>query len=360
MHDVIISKNQIAAFVRGMMEQAEVIAPVAQGSQSTFRPVSAPDEILWSFGGTVNSTVSPTAFLFPQAETMFSYQKRGSDMQLDYRIDEQQRIIVGIRPCDVHSLRMLDRVLIGGEYQDPYYASRRKHTALVALACNEPGHSCFCTSFGAGPSLDAENSASADLLLTDLGDRYYVNVFTPQWQAIIDHSIDHSIDHDASLFTPATAADVEARNAAATAAADKVSRTLDTDGLSEALAQMFDSPYWDDISKKCLSCGACTYLCPLCYCFDVFDQCNKTQGERVRCWDACTFRSFALLAGGHNPRPTIAEGYRQKMYHKFNYAVERYGEPLCVGCGRCLDSCPVNMDIVRILSEAKEVVGVSS
>ena len=35
--------------------------------------------------------------------------------------------------------------------------------------------------------------------------------------------------------------------------------------------------------------------------------------------------------------------------HKLCFFEERYGDPLCVGCGRCLIDCPATMDITAII-----------
>lgn len=328
--------------IRALMQETQVIAPVVVGRQTAFKPITSPDEVQWTFA---NSTVPPTEYLLPQSESLFQFERRGSDVDLTYNTDDRKRTIIGIRPCDVHGLRMMDTVFTG-KYPDPYYITRRKQTTLISMMCTDPEASCFCTSFNTGPSLEA--GAGADLLLIEMEDTFYVRVLSDQGQSLIDAH--------AALFTPATDEDTQTVATLEAAAAEKVTRKLDMDGLPEALAKMFDSPYWDKISRKCIACGACTYLCPVCYCFDVSETCSREKGERTRCWDACTFKSFALLSGGHNPRPTIAEGYRQKMYHKFSYAVQRYDEPLCVGCGRCMDSCPVNLDIVQVLTEAKGVV----
>ncbi len=338
--DSVLRRENLGAFTRALMHDSVVVAPVRVGEQVFFRPIRSETEVYLG----ENSRVPPAEHLMPQSETMFHYEKRGSEVDLSYTVDQTRRTILGIRPCDVYSLGMLDEVF-SGRYEDPYYLTRRSNTMLVSLMCNEPGHSCFCHSFGTGPDLDA--AAGSDIHLVDLGERFYVQVFSERGQQVVDGCGD--------MFAPATADDRAAAQQTAQQSVDMMQRTLDTDGLSEALSGMFESNYWDDISRKCLSCGACTYLCPVCYCFDVSDTCSQVAGERTRCWDACTFRSFAMLAGGHNPRPSIREGYRQKMYHKFHYAVERHGHSLCVGCGRCLDGCPVNLDIVKVLTGAKEL-----
>ena len=66
---------------------------------------------------------------------------------------------------------------------------------------------------------------------------------------------------------------------------------------------------------------------------------------RDRCQGALCF----AIAGGHNPRPTQAARQRQRYMHKFLYYPEREGAALCVGCGRCVEQCPVNIDIREVI-----------
>jgi sulfhydrogenase subunit beta (sulfur reductase) len=103
-----------------------------------------------------------------------------------------------------------------------------------------------------------------------------------------------------------------------------------------------------------VSCGACTFVCPSCHCFDVADEGKHGRGVRLRFWDACTQSPFTLHASGHNPRERKAQRYRQRVLHKFYYFHENWGENLCVGCGRCVVACPVNVDIREAVSLAAE------
>ncbi|MBU3911258.1 MAG: 4Fe-4S dicluster domain-containing protein, partial [Candidatus Omnitrophica bacterium] len=116
----------------------------------------------------------------------------------------------------------------------------------------------------------------------------------------------------------------------------------------ENLDKVFESGYWDEVSKPCISCGVCTFLCPTCHCFDLVDE----ERKKLRCYDGCSFPDFTLEASGVNPRPTKKERYRQRVYHKFDYFKKNFGENLCVGCGRCIRYCPVKIDIADIVDKA--------
>ena len=135
---------------------------------------------------------------------------------------------------------------------------------------------------------------------------------------------------------------------------EKLQSDVNIKNLKEKLDKAFDASFWNEIHQKCLGCGICTFLCPTCYCFDITDEVKDEQGKRIRCWDSCMFPQFTLHASGHNPRPTYRERMRQRIMHKFNYCPENYKETFCVGCGRCIRNCPVNLDIRQIIKIANE------
>jgi ferredoxin len=68
----------------------------------------------------------------------------------------------------------------------------------------------------------------------------------------------------------------------------------------------------------------------------------------VRLWDACMFYEYTKTHAGQ-PRPTHAQRYRQRIMHKFQYYPKNFGQVLCVGCGRCIQHCPVGIDLRKVL-----------
>jgi ferredoxin len=123
---------------------------------------------------------------------------------------------------------------------------------------------------------------------------------------------------------------------------------------------LFEDNLWMRHGERCLSCRVCTYVCPTCRCFDVVDRVVEqragiTRIERIRVWDACTSTNYRRVAGGHNPRPTKPERLRNRFYCKFCYYPEDFGPLGCVGCGRCIVACPVDVDVTEVL---RDVAGV--
>ena len=125
---------------------------------------------------------------------------------------------------------------------------------------------------------------------------------------------------------------------------------IEIDGLKEKLDRSFENPIWQELTEKCLGCGVCTYLCPTCHCFDIVDETHASTGQRMRTWDSCQFPQFTLQASGVNPRATVKERFRQRVMHKFSYMIESYEQIGCVGCGRCVTECPVNLDIRHVVN----------
>ncbi|MFU8795135.1 MAG: 4Fe-4S dicluster domain-containing protein, partial [Dethiobacteria bacterium] len=215
---------------------------------------------------------------------------------------------------------------------------------LVGLACGEPGLNCFCTSVGGDPA----STEGLDLLMIDLGDNYLLETVTPKGEALVSEV--------AEFLTEAEAEAVQLKEKVVAEAAAKIKRSVDHEGIPEGLPGLWDDPLWKSVSASCLGCGTCTYLCPTCHCFDIQDETEGFEARRCRMWDSCMFEEYTLHTSGHNPRPTRRERTRNRINHKYNYYVDKFDVIACVGCGRCINLCPVNIDIVEILRQVKEAL----
>jgi len=331
---MIIKKSELSSFLDKLTGQYQVLAPVKKGLDFYFQPISSGAQADLSYS---NSVTAPKGILFPQSETLFNYDVKSETADLQECLDTGKKVIFGLRPCDEKSLVLLDKVFQGDKYQDPYYLSKRANTVLVGLGCSAPRGTCFCASLSGGPF----GTEGLDLLLVDIGDKYVVEVVSEKGAGFLAGAgLSQAGEDD-------RAAAAKAKETAFQAC------TVNLEGLKEKMDVNYDDPLWGFLHEKCLGCGACTYSCPTCHCFDIVDEAKDSTGCRVRNWDACMFPLFTLHGSGHNPRPTGKERFRQRFMHKFKYFVDNYGAFACVGCGRCILNCPVNIDIRQVLADIK-------
>ena len=325
----ILEGSKLPALLEAAASHYRLVAPVRDADLIDFRVVQSPAAIV-PHRDYVNPRQSIKQFFFPRSEPLLAFDSSKDGIQLhEPDTNAPRTLIFGCRPCDASSLPIMD-ALYDWDYRDSFWFRRREATTVVAISCTRCDESCFCTALGGAP----HGTPGADLLLTPLDDgRLLAEVLTEKGQALVAL--------DAAAFADGSGD----KDAACKAALDALPPKLDLDAISAWLAGHFDDEHWAPWSHKCLGCGCCTFLCPTCHCFDVVDEGGYRHGQRRRNWDACQFAQFTLHASGHNPRPDQAARWRQRVQHKFSYYVQKFGVRSCVGCGRCIRHCPVNMNI---------------
>lgn len=281
---------------------------------------------------------------FPQVETLLAFKRAGKHLEIEApELANAPTIAFGVRACDARSFELLDKVFLKAPV-DAYYAARRKACTLIGLGCSAPEETCFCGTFG----IDATKPAT-DVATWLVGDELYWEAQTEKGEALTKAL--------GALLTAAEAAPVAEQQAATKAmlkamplGSFKIADKIPADEL-----KTFNSAVWDKLSAGCLSCCSCTFVCPTCHCYDIRDyNVDDSKTERFRCWDSCMNRDFTKMAGG-NPRKSKKERFRQRFMHKLVYFPENNeGAFACVGCGRCLSKCPMNLNIVKV-AKALEV-----
>ena len=333
MGDYKFARDKLADVLSGLKE-FQVFAPAAVGDVLRFKEVEDPASVSLDYS---NSTVPPKELMFPQTETLFKYRLGQND--IEPTVPEAQRVVFGIRPCDAQAYSIVDNVF-GWDLPDPYYQNRRRNTTLVGIACADPCANCFCPSVGGGPA----SEKGLDALMFDLGDAYYVKTLTDKGEVFAK-----AAGLEAAGDSEAGAAQKQGEEALG-----KIGRSIDTAGIPEKLPTLYDHPFWEQFSDRCLGCGICTFLCPTCHCFDIQDEAEAFDARRARMWDTCMFSEYSLHTSGHNPRPTRKERTRNRISHKYSYFPEKFDVIACVGCGRCINHCPVNLDILDILEKSRQ------
>jgi ferredoxin len=359
MERALLERKDLDALIAAVRESAVLYAPTAGKEGTIFRSVESAAEISL---GAVNTRLSAKGVFFPQREILMRF--NGSAIG-EIPLPGERIVVFGARPCDARALVMLDKVFGGARvlaaqraadtagvaevaapagapgkavHEDPYYLERRNKGLVISLACDEPCESCFCTSVDGNPY----GTEGADILASGTGaeDPILFEAVTEKGKAFLSSY--------GKIFTPAGENRMKERENRAAEAAGKIP-VLDFSGMKARLDGSLDSPLWDSLTKSCLGCGVCTYLCPTCHCFDITDETRGNGGVRVRSWDSCQYSLFTLHASGHNPRPAKKARMRQRIMHKYSYTVETADEVFCTGCGRCVRFCPVNLDIRQML-----------
>ena len=294
----------------------------------------------------LKTTRSAKDFFFPKTEHMVSYEVSGKEVKVvDPRKEVEDFVIFGVRACDARGFTAIDNVYLNMNPVDSYYKNRREHGTVIVLACNEPAKTCFCSTFGIDASL-AKPAGDVSCWLAD--GKYYFEANTDKGKAFVENAKSALEDADTSAVE-ACKKDI----------AEKVEKLpfahLDLSKFQgKDMLKIFNSKIWDKVSEPCVGCGTCTYVCPTCMCFDVRDFATSNGVRQIRCWDSCMYNDFTQMAA-ENPRHTQKERSRQRFMHKLMYyPMAHDGMFSCVGCGRCVENCPVNMNIVKVIKAVNE------
>ncbi len=301
---------------------------------------------------------SPKQVLFPATETLFSFNRSDRSFSAKPVLSEEPIALVGVHPCDVNAIRLLDHVF-SADFPDAHYQARRQRLLLVAIDCPAP-----CTEGVFCRDMETNQAASGyDVMLLPLDrgkhdgppaddDRYGVLFGSDAGRAWLGEA-----DGGARRPEPLDERDVANYKSTKAAAFPYALRTRLPE-LPGLLERSYDSLLWEATGQRCYSCGSCNLVCPTCYCFDIKDELalDGLSGERRRTWDGCQIREFALVAGGHNFRSRTGERLRHRLSRKAAWIRKRTGLAGCVGCARCDRACTAKISSVEIYNQLQEEV----
>ena len=333
-----IAKENLSALFQSIAENQELYLPVEVSGQVNYKAWTPDAKVSLE---TLKTVKSPKDAFFPQSENLYTVQRDGKKLSIQPEaLKEQNFVVFGMKACDIQGVKVLDNVFLSDPV-DSFYAARREHGTIVAMACHEPEESCFCKAFG----IDcAEPAADVATWMVD-GELY--------WKALTDkgEALTKAVE---SLLTEADGTDAEKLETEKTAIRAIVEKLpysdLSLEGWNgDALTEKFNSPVWEELYKPCLACGTCTFVCPTCQCYDIKDYDTGHGVQRYRCWDSCMYSDFTMMAHGNN-RTSQMQRFRQRFMHKLvYYPANNNGMYSCVGCGRCVEKCPASLNIVKVI-----------
>ena len=308
-----------------------VFAPGRDGDVTRFRRCESVEQVVLD---RVNTDYPLKEVFLPMTENILNFrlsQGRGESCSTP-EIKDMKTAVFGCRPCDAaSSVAVLDKVF-NWDYGDSFFNARRRNSLILSIGCARSDDRCFCTTVGLAP----DSGEGSDWLIQEVGDRgAMVTICSERGKVFAEAHRDMISDLPGDV-SPAVA---------------EVPVKVDVEKIKPWLDEHFEDDFWEDIAMSCLGCGVCSYLCPTCHCFDIVDEGNWQGGERRRNYDCCSYALFTHHTSGHNPRPTQASRWRNRLMHKFHYFVERFGCRACVGCGRCARLCGAGISLVSILQQ---------
>jgi len=333
----IISKENFTDFVNTLIknESFNVIGVKAKGDKFAFGPLESASELRMDYDVTL---LPPKKYFFPQRETLVTYNVgKGFSARTP---EAKSTVLIGVHPYDIVALLHMDEIFAETK-SDPYYFEKRNSSIIIGVNIQKMSKWCFASYMGC-----ATVEYGYDLMLTDLGNRYAINIGSQKGEELLEKY--------AKNVTNALARDIQlvGQKKSEVMAMTQQRLEFSPELIPELLSKSYEnSSFWEKHSEKCLACGSCVLVCPTCYCFAVKDNPDLSleQGERVRTWDGCLLEDFAKIASGENFRPTRPTRYRHRYFKKGKYLYDRFGFISCVGCGRCSSNClpdianPVNL-----------------
>ena len=295
------------------------------------------DETSWFSWANGPQALKPLVFS-PQEKLWSATKDEQNKLSFVENISESSPIaVIGVRACDLSALAIQDKHFLESDFRDPYYESRRENLLLIAINCSHPAQTCFCVAADTGP----EAKTGFDLVLTELAESFLISAGTVRGDELLQQlNLETATEENLSL------AKQQADHA----------REIQTRVIPEVkslknLVNQLEHSQWDEIAKRCLSCGNCTAVCPSCFCHSEKDQpvLDGSQTDHVRLWDSCFNQQHSYIHG-IVIRAETKTRYRQWLTHKFSTWFDQYGRSGCVGCGRCISWCPVGIDVTEELA----------
>jgi len=328
--------SRLHEFLESLRAWGALWGPVEKGpGVFAFEPL---DEVTRVRPDALRTILPPKKLLLKPCFTMLEGRLGGTATETAEN-DLGPTVLFGVHACDIHAIAILDLLYLT-DHVDPYYRKNREQLTIVGYGC-WPDEGCFCHSMGTS-TVDE----GFDLFLTPLDDRYLVTVSTSRGDDIVRAN--------GHLFEPASPEDTRAYLERLKEREEAFLLELDVTDLPYVLELKKDDPVWQELGTRCLCCGSCSMVCPTCSCFNVVDRTGLDgRASRVRLWDACLYRDYAVVAGGHNFRADRADRVKNRYYHKQEAFVREFGRPSCVGCGRCIESCPTRINVVEVFQKVR-------
>jgi ferredoxin len=315
MYYISIKKEDWHRSLEKLLTSHDIFVPVKDEYSLDYEPFR-PDQTENIAYNTPKPATPLKNFFLPVRENVTSF--KGSN---------RSRIIIGAPNCDVEALGLLDEIYLDESFSDPFYRTRRERTIIISSDCYSINDHCHCTSYGIRPYA----TANADMALLSDGDDIILRVITGRGEELSKQfsSAVYGEDSARLLFADQRHRDTEAMLSARNSGLPDYRTTGE-------LVEKAGDQIWVKYASKCVSCGACTTICPTCSCFLLID---KPDFEKVKQMDACQYPGFARVAGGEDALFELPRRFRNRYMCKYVWKPQKFNSLACTGCGRCIEAC---------------------
>ncbi|NSW95081.1 MAG: 4Fe-4S dicluster domain-containing protein [Bacteroidales bacterium] len=239
----------------------------------------------------------------------------------------RKRIIIGVPNCDIEALKLLDEIYFDNDFPDIFYREKRENTVIISSDCFGIQEHCHCTSYGVKPW----SESGADLAVVKKEGKIILRVISSRGNEFLSQL---------SLVNPLndnkTVAEIEQEQLNTENLLKEKNSALPDYKSTGRLVNGAAEAVWKKYSSTCVSCGACTTICPTCTCFLLID---KEGFEKVKQLDACQYPGFARVAGGEDPLGELHRRFRNRYMCKYVWKPVKFSSIACTGCGRCIEAC---------------------
>ncbi|MEN8075330.1 anaerobic sulfite reductase subunit AsrA [Clostridioides difficile] len=277
------------------------------------------------------SNSSAKEVVFPITQTTIYFNEDSFNVP---KISEKEKLVIA-RACDINGIHRLDTLYYKNGEPDFYYKRLREKIKFIILECPHSYRNCFCVSMGGNKTDDHVMGMKVDenKIFIEIDEEEFNEYFEGKDLEEVEYNFHYVEQNDIKVNVP------------------------HVKGMpNEVLA---DERIWNSYDR-CIKCGRCNLNCPTCTCFtssDLFYTENKNVGERRRVWTSCHFDNFSLMAGNHAFRYENRERGRYHVLHKVYDYKKLFGEGnMCVGCGRCEDTCPQYISYINTVNTLTKVL----
>jgi len=237
------------------------------------------------------------------------------------------RIIIGAPNCDIAGLEILDEIYLDKDFKDPFYSHRRENTILISADCFNITEHCHCLTYDVKPY----STSGADLAVVHMNDLMLFREITSRGKEFLSQ-LSFLRESDNKDF----AAEIKEKHQYVESALTVSNKGLPDYKTTGSLVEKAGDEVWRKYSSGCVSCGACSTICPTCSCFLLID---KPGFEKIKQTDACQYPGFVRVAGGEDALVETHRRFRNRYMCKYVWKPAKFKPTACTGCGRCIETC---------------------